>query len=154
MAKEPRFSRRALSEAMINAIQKFPADRKKIFRNVTLMPSFYEGKAYVFLQLFHPNILDYEHEYRPRRSNMLQIACGAAKNKFPHLHKLIGIAIDAPKVSERNSEDFLLLDCEKWSPKDAAFFSEANHALRFFETDSFRVEKKTVSNFPSADCAT
>lgn len=154
MAKEPRFSRRALSEAMINAIQKFPADGSQMFRNVTLMPSFYEGKAYVFLQLWHPNIIDYENEYRPRRSKMLQIACGAARNKFPHLHKVIGIAIDAPKFAEKNSEDFALLDCEKWSPADAASYSEANRHFHFFETDLLRIEKKTISNFPPADYAT
>lgn len=154
MAKEPRFSRRALSEAMINAIQEFPADGSRIFRKVNLMPSFYDGKAYVFLQLWNPNIVDYEKEYRPRRSKLLQIACAAAKTKLSHLRRVIGIAIDAPKLAKKNSEDFLLLDCEKWSPADAAFYAEANRHLRFFETDSVRIERKTISNFPPADCAT
>jgi hypothetical protein len=150
MTKEPRFSRRALSDAMTNSIEGFPYDRPGIVRNVSLMPSFYPRKAYVFLQIRHPNIVDYENEYRPVRSKMLQIACGAAKNKFPDLNKIIGIAIDAPKFAKRNSEDFVLLNCETWPPGDAAFYEEANTALRFFSTDSMRVENKTVSNFPPA----
>ncbi len=81
---------------------------------------------------------------------MLQIACGAAKNTFPDLNKIIGIAIDAPKLAKKNSEDFVLLDCESWSAEQATFYEEENKALRFFATDSMRVEKKTVSNFPPA----
>jgi hypothetical protein len=150
MAKEPRFSRRGLSDAMIKSIERFPYDRPGIVRNVSLMPSFYPRKAYVFLQIRHPNIVDYENKYRPVRARMLQIACGAAKNKFPDLNKIIGIAVDAPKFARRNSEDFVLLDCESWPAKQATFYEEENRALRFFGTDSMRVEKKTVSNFPPA----
>ena len=151
MAKEPRFSRRALSDGMIKSMTRFPYDRPGIVRNVSLMPSFYQGKGYVFLQIRHPNIDDYENKYRPVRSRMLQIACGAAKNKFPHLSKIIGIAIDAPKFAKRNSEDFVLLDCESWPPEQAAFYEEENRALRFFATDSMRMERKTIRNFPPMD---
>jgi len=150
MAKEPRFSRRALSDRMIQSMARFPYDRPGIVRNVSLMPSFYQGKAYVFLQIRHPNIVGYENKYRPVRARMLQIACGAAKNKFPDLNKVIGIAIDAPKFAKKNSEDFVLLDCESWPAEQATFYEEQNRALRFFATDSMRVEKKTVSNFPPA----
>ena len=151
MAKEPRFSRRALSEAMINAIKNFPDNQRGIVRNLSLMPSFYKDKAYVFLKIWHPNITDYDKEYRPRRSQMLQIACGAAKNKFPQLNRIIGIAIDAPKVAEKNSEDFVLLDCTKWSDAESVHYKEANIGLQFFETQSLRVQQKTVSDFPGPD---
>ncbi len=151
MAKEPRFTRRALSEGMINAIKGFPTHMGGIARNVIFMPSFYRDKGYVFLQIKHPNITDYEKEYRPRRAKMLEIACGVAKNKFPWLTKVIGIAIDAPKFTKRNSEDFVLLDCAAWSAEHAALYEEANKLLRFFETDSLRTWKKTVSDFPRAD---
>jgi len=151
MAKEPRFSRRALSETIINAINRFPYNKDGIVRNISLMPSFYKDKAYVFLQVRHPHITDYDKEYRPRRSKMLQIACGAAKNKFPQLNRIIGIAIDAPKFAERNSEDFVLLDCAKWSDTDAVRYKEANRGLQFFETESLRVQQKTISDFPGPD---
>ncbi|MCU1242804.1 MAG: hypothetical protein JWO71_3530 [Candidatus Acidoferrum typicum] len=153
MAKEPRFSRRALSEAMINAINGFPNNQEGIVRNLSFMPSFYKDKGYVFLQIRHPNITDYEKEYRARRSKMLQIACGAAKIKFSYLNKVIGIAIDAPKFSERNSEDFVLLNCEKWSERDTARYQEANRGLQFFETKTMKVQEKTISDFPPADSA-
>jgi hypothetical protein len=49
MAKEPRFWRRALADAMQKAIQRFPEDRDGIVRNLSLMPSFYKTRGYVFL---------------------------------------------------------------------------------------------------------
>lgn len=82
---------------------------------------------------------------------MLGIACGAAKNKFPWLKKVVGIAIDAPKFAERNSEDFLLLDCERWSAKESEFYAEANKITRFFETDSLSARNIKISDFPQAE---
>jgi hypothetical protein len=149
MAKEPRFSRRALSENMIRAIQNFPENLTGLARNLSFMPSFFPETGYVFLQIKHPNISDYDNEYRPRRQAVLQIACGAAKNKFPHLKKVVGIAIDAPKFTDTNSEDFLLLECENWSTEDATQFHELNKDWKFFETGI--ATTKTVRNFPLAD---
>src|SRR5690606_21524225 len=70
MAKEPRYMRRAVSESMIKAVQNFPENIPRIARNLSLMPSFYKDVAYVFLQIKHPNIIDYDNEYRPRKQRM------------------------------------------------------------------------------------
>jgi len=48
MAKEPRFSRRALSDAMGKAITNFPMSNSYAIRNMSFMPSFYKNKAYIF----------------------------------------------------------------------------------------------------------
>jgi type I restriction enzyme, R subunit len=148
MAKEPRFSRRALSEHMIQAIRNFPKSSQPIMRNLSFMPSFYEGKGYVFLQLKVDNITDYENEYRPRRQAMLEIACGAAKNKFDHLTTVVGIAIDAPKYTKRNSEDFILMDCSQWTDELREQYERENEHLLFFKSDSLKMHKKTVTEFP------
>ena len=132
MAKEPRFSRRALSAKIISAINDFPDTRSKIMRTVNLMPSFYKDKAYVFLQLKVEDIRDYDGEYRQKRRAMLEIACGAAKNLFKEFNYIIGIAIDAPKFTDYNSEDFLLLDCSNWSDENKTYYEEANKLLQFF----------------------
>ena len=151
MAKEPRFSRRALSDHMMKAIDNFPADSRPLVRNLSFMSSFYyKETAYVFLQLKYTSTEDYDYDkdYRPKRQAMLEIACGAAKNKFPHLKKVIGIAIDSPKFSEMNSEDFIFLDCSEWSEKEIQFYEEKNRGLKFFETTSLKREVKNVSEFP------
>jgi len=147
MAKEPRFHRRLLAERMIQAIRTFPESSHPIMRNITFITSFYEEKAYVFLQLKVDNITDYDNDYRPKRQAMLKIACGAAKNKFHHLEIIIGIAIDAPKYAQTNSEDFILMDCTDWSSDDRKQYEEANMAFGFFKTAS--VKQMTINDFPA-----
>jgi len=146
MAKEPRFHRRALSERMMQSIRNFPESSQRIMRNLSFMPSFYKDKGYVFLQLKVDGITDYENEYRPKRLAMLEIACGAAKNKFDNLKTIIGIAIDAPKYAETNSEDFILLDCTDWPDEQREHYKKSNEALGFFKTGV--VERRTVTEFP------
>jgi hypothetical protein len=149
MAKEPRFSRRALSEHIIQAIRNFPESSQPIMRNLSFMPSFYKRTGYVFLQLKVEGITDYKNDYRPKRQAMLEIACGAAKNKFKHLEKVVGIAIDAPKYTKTNSEDFILMDCANWSDDLREHYEKANEGLDFFKSDSLTMQKKTVKNFPT-----
>jgi len=150
MAKEPRFVRRALSERIINSIKNFPETEAKMMRNVSFMQSFYPGKAYVFLQLKVEGIKDYEKEYRPRRQKMLEIACGAAKNKFSHLNTIIGIAIDAPKFTKRNSEDFILMNCSEWTDEDKDYFEKANRSFGFFKSEIAPIERINISEFPKS----
>jgi hypothetical protein len=149
MAKEPRMARRAIAEMMGQSIRNFPENAKGIVRNLSFFPSFFPDSGYVFLQLYHDAPGDYDNEYRPLRRKMLEFACGAAKLKFPNLKKVIGIAIDAPKYSRRNSEDFILLDCENWNSDDQAYYEEANKELRFFQTDAMKEHRKHVTEFPS-----
>jgi len=150
MAKEPRVARRALSEMIANSIRNFPANAKGIVRSLSFLPSFFPESGYVFLQLRHDNPGDYDTEYRPLRRKILEFACGAAKLKFPCLKKVIGIAIDAPKYSRTNSEDFILLGCENWSDDDQAYYEEANKELRFFQTAALKQYRKRVTEFPTA----
>ena len=149
MAKEPRFHRRALSERIMQSIKNFPETSQRIMRNLSFMPSFYEDKAYVFLQLKVDGITDYENEYRPKRQALLEIACGAAKNKFDNLKTVVGIAIDAPKYAEKNSEDFILLDCTDWPDEQREHYIMLNEELGFFKTGV--VEKRTVTEFPTVN---
>ena len=146
MAKEPRFRRRALSERMIQSIRNFPESQNRIMRNLSFMTSFYKDKGYVFLKLKVDGITDYDNEYRPKRRAMLEVACGAAKNKFDHLKTVVGIAIDAPKYAETNSEDFILLDCSNWTDEERDHYVKANEGLGFFKTGA--IEKRTVTEFP------
>jgi hypothetical protein len=148
MAKEPRFMRRTLADAMRKAIEGFPDDCDGGVRNLSFMPSFNKSTGHVFLQVKHPNAADDDSQHRLHRAEMLKIACGVAKNKFSHLTKIVGIAIYAPKFAEMNSEDFVLLDCAEWSNESREFYEERNKQYQFFETSALKQELKTVSNFP------
>jgi len=150
MAKEPRVARRVLSRGMADAIRGFP-DINGYVRNLTYLTSYYKDRGYVFLQLRHPLIEDYENEFRPLRRHMLTVACGAAYNRFPHLRKVIGIAIDAPKFHIENSEDFILLDCSKWSAESQKQYEEDNELFKFFKTPDIRQRAVRTSEFPEKE---
>lgn len=149
MAKEPRFSRRGLSDHMLKSIRNFPENDEPLVRNVSLMPSFYSGTYYLFLQLKAIGLASSEGELREVRQAMLEIACAAAKLKFPEFQRVIGIATYAPKYAGKtNSEDMLLMEFDEWTPDKAAYYEEANRELRFFATPQMQMKQQTVSEFP------
>jgi hypothetical protein len=147
MAKEPRLTRRVLSERLLNAVEAFPASDAPLMRHLTYVPSLSPEKGYVFLQLKAP-MQDYD-DYRERRQALLEIACGATRMKFPLLKMVIGIAVEPPRLSKTVSEDFLLFDCSEWSSEREATYREANSHFRFFETDALRIRQKRTQEFPS-----
>lgn len=140
MAKEPRFARRVLASAMINAVRSFPDADDEVSKSVSFRPSFYKGKAYVFLQCRKRHISNYDNDYRPYRNEMLEIACGIAKNRFPHLQTIVGIVCDAPKFSNRCEEDFFLMDCSEWPEERRLRYERLNEGFNFFGSSdcSFR----------------
>lgn len=132
MVKEPRFMRRALAEKMLSAVERFP-DVGPLSRQVTFLQSFEPNVGYVLLQLRTPPAFHDEPDYREKRRAVLEIACGAAKNKFPHLVKVIGICIEAPKFSDGpDGEDFLLMLCETWTDEMKAQYEEGNRGWNFW----------------------
>ena len=150
MAREPRFSRRGLSDHMLKSIRDFPDNDEPFVRSVSLMPSFYQGTRYVFLQWKATDPTRSTENLREVRQAMLEIACAAAKLKFPEIQRVIGIATNAPKFAGKtNSEDMLLMEFDEWTPEQKAHYKEANKELRFFETPQMQLTKQTVSEFPS-----
>lgn len=147
MVKEPRFMRRGLSEKMLTATQRFP-DTGSFTRQITLLPSFEKNVAYVLLQLRVPEPLRSEPDFREKRLAILEIACGAAKNKFPYLVKVIGIGIEAPKFAGGSSaEDFILMPCKSWSAEQQAHYARLNKDWNFFETSNLQQHKDLVTQF-------
>lgn len=145
MAKEPRFARRALSEAMINAVRDFPDTSHPLTTNITLMSSHYEGTAYVFLQVNIDGMT--EPNVGPIRRDLLELACGVAKNRFGYLQTIVGIGISAPKCVKESSEDFLLMDCTDWPDQLRQHYESENERVGFFKSKK-PVKQITVKNFP------
>ena len=145
MAKEPRFSRRDIAKCLVDLTMSdvSPGGRLLKYRS-----SIDKEKGYVFL-LIRPhkdNLSDMEYEkYRSARKRLLVVACGAAKNKMPHLTKLVGIAVDY-KSMEKKTEDFCLLDCSEWTKENRQHYENINKTFGFFKTAP--IQKKQVSNFP------
>ncbi len=147
MVKEPRFMRRSLSEKMLNAVERFP-DTGSLTRQVTFLPSFEPNVGYVLLQLRVPEEFRTSPDFREKRQTLLEIACGAAKNKFPNLVKVIGIGVEAPKFSGGTvAEDFILMPCEAWPDETKTYYEELNREWNFFGTPELRQFNDRVTQF-------
>lgn len=147
--------RRGLFERMLAVINRFPEHPSGLTRQLTLLPSYTPKVAYVFLQLYAPMKMKAAPDYRQKRQTMLEIACGAAKNKFSDLIRIVGIAIDAPKHSDGiDGEDFILMPCETWSDDMRAHYETANKDLKFFGTPQLREHRETVHEFVDVEPAT
>lgn len=153
MVKEPRFVRRSLSEKMLTAVEKFP-NVDGGFRMVSFIPSFEPTTGYVFLQARPPASMQGHPDNREVRQAMLEIACGAAKNKFPAMTKIIGIGIEPPKSpGDEVAEDFILMPCEDWPPERILEYEEANRELKFFATSSLHEYRERVTQFVAPQSA-
>ena len=146
MAKESRFLRGELSEAIKGAIENYSANKNKNLQVRYFLLDNYD-RAYIFLQTPPLKNEDYEKDYRPRRLTMLHVACGVLKSKFPQLKKVIGIAIEPPRPNQGGSQDFALLDDEDWKTKHAETYLKANKELGFdfFEGGKLRMVKGKAS---------
>jgi len=88
-----------------------------------------------------------ELDYREKRQTILEVACGAAKNKFPTLKTIIGIAIDAPKFVKENSEDFILMPCGVWTDEMRAHYEAGNEGWDFFRSPTLKEHRGRVTEF-------
>lgn len=147
MVNEPRFMRRGLSEKLLSAVNRFP-DTGSFTRQVTFLPSFQPNVGYVLLQLRVPEEFRTAPDFREKRQTLLEIACGAAKNKFRNLAKVIGIGIESPKFSDGAvAEDFILMPCEVWSDERKTYYEELNREWNFFGTAALRQFKDRITQF-------
>ena len=148
MVKEPRFIRRVLADKFMQAVANFPDHPNQFTRQVTFLPSHIPNVGYVFFQLRTPDAFLSQPDYCVKRRILLEIACGAAKNKFPHLIKVIGVGMDAPKFAGgTNSEDFILLPCKTWGNDMRAYYEEQNQELKFFETPRLKKYNEHITEF-------
>lgn len=152
MVKEPRFVRRALADRIKRSVFNFPNSPEQLTRKVSFLPSYLPDVGYVFFQLRVPEAYRAQPDYLDKRRTLLEIACGAAKNKFPYLTKVIGIGMDAPKFAgTTNSEDFILLACETWTDDDRAHYEDQNREWKFFGTPQLVQYNEYVTQFVPPD---
>ena len=144
MMKETRLSRRMIAASVSEAMKNFPSDGCIYHRR--FIPSSYQETGYVFLQMKHASSKNFEGEYQLMRQGLLQISCGAMKNKFDDLEKIVGIAIDAPKFSSKSNEIFCLLDCAEWSDEQRTHYEKLDKLCGF--SGDGRIKKILVDEFP------
>lgn len=132
MAKESRTARRHFAESINESILKFPENGWDMKRRFILSPNRKTG--YVFLQIKRNKSVDYEKAYRPECLNLLEISCGALRNRCNHIENVVGIGIEPPKFSTETHEDFILMECAEWSNELREKYEDANKKYGFFRS--------------------
>lgn len=141
MVKEPRVIRTTNSKLIKGAIDKFPEIKQEIVRFIRTMPSIEPTYCYIYLQV---QVNSYSKSIEDKiflRRKMLEIACGALKNKFVQFSKIIGISTDSLKYSPHSTFDYCVLECVNWSKDDANYYNEINKDFGFFTNEFyFKIE--------------
>ena len=150
MAKETRTMRRVISNRLYNAFNNFP-DKiidNALMRQITFVGSNEQNKAYLILQIAIADKISNYEVHTQRRKRLLEIACGAAKNKFNALELIIGIAMDAPKHRQEVSEDFIFFECSEWDESLKNEYLALNTHYEFF-ADKTKINYETIFEYPA-----
>lgn len=111
LAREGRWRRRMLSQALIGAM-KAGAHHGKLIR---LVPPIEHGDPhYVFLTLQHQNNRSHD-EYRRGRGNVLYACCLVARLLHPNAQHVVGIATEPFTSDPARSEDLMYFNGKWWN---------------------------------------
>lgn len=112
MAREPRWKRRGLAQALLDMLKTTPENKRRL----RVLPPIEEGDPhYLFLLLPHLPAFTYE-EYRTARRNFLEGCVIVAKLEYPKATDIIGIATEAGmNRRDGRSEDLIFLDARDWN---------------------------------------
>lgn len=127
LAREPRFHRRFLSEALLNLIETTQVNRGAR----VIVPTRDGDPYYIFLVLSQPLGRPYE-EYRAVRGELLSAYVHVIRMKYPDATNIIGFATETREAYER-SEDLIYLDGRNWTPEEERETRKLQRRLKLLE---------------------
>ncbi|NJR61026.1 MAG: hypothetical protein HC769_20675 [Cyanobacteria bacterium CRU_2_1] len=113
LAKENRFYRRILSEALCSLV--YSASTSEVTTRY-IRPLSSEGICYVFMVFPHFDCLTYK-QYREEHRVALHERCYIAKRRFSDVQHVVGIATET-NLLEGRSEDVIHIDLTEWTSGD------------------------------------
>lgn len=130
MAREPRWKRRGLAQALLDMLKTTPANKRRL----RMLPPLDKGDPhYVFLLFPEFPSLTYE-KYRTARRNFLESCCAVAKLQYPEATDIVGIATESGMDGQRGrSEDLICLDAREWDANKERFAKEIQEKLGIFK---------------------
>ena len=113
MAREPRFRRRMLAEAVLGLLEKTPHDRPLFRATRVVLPTKSGDPHYVFLLLKGP-LGETQERYQLARRNLLEMLCMVTKAVFSEAEHIVGYATE-PGPTAGCTEDAIYMDVRCWS---------------------------------------
>jgi hypothetical protein len=129
LARETRFSRRILSNWILERAEKAPKEYV-----ASAMKSAVQAEV-IYVLLIGPGAPQPEYQkYRNFRQNELTLRCYAAKAKFPSSRYVVGLGLDSRGVVGQ-SEDFQVIDTAEWTSTDLAQATKMAAELGYFVSE-------------------
>ncbi|WGL84231.1 hypothetical protein [Enterobacter cloacae] len=113
MASETRFSRRILSNAIIEKVTSIPHGQRGV--RVLVSPS-NSDNGYVWLVVPVPECCTSYDDYRKYRKDTLSVYCASAKLLFPDMKYIVGVATEP--MGGNGGEDMVFIDSTQWTEDD------------------------------------
>ena len=143
MAREPRWKRRFLTQALLDMLRTTPAH----LRRLRVIPPAEGGDPYyVFLLLPIPSGVSDDH-YREVRREFLAMCCYAVRLDYPDARDIVGIATESGLDNHGRSEDALYFDGSHWTPDMES--AARDHKAKLGILISPRRFEKHVQEYPN-----
>jgi hypothetical protein len=157
MALVPRYLRRTLGQALIEALR-IGATTDRFTRAVVPGPAErHRDTAYFFMTLARPKfeLAGGYNQYRAVRRSMLETYAFAFLQKFPELKQVVGIAMEPPTRAggAGSSEDLIVARPGEWS---AAFVEDLERRKRVYsiaQEGNFTFREIRGNEYPDAELA-
>ena len=158
MARESRFRRRFLSDAMTDAMRE--AMRKCPDSGVftrSVMKSDFEGTAYVFVLVPYPNkahpTSSYE-EYRDFRRHYATGYCMALAYKYRELKCVVGIGTELGIQNNGRSHDVVMCKTEVWTPEMEKYVLDFQSQAGVLQDHNIVKSKYHTNEYPDVGSVT
>jgi hypothetical protein len=125
MAREPRWKRRYLAEAILDMLRTTPSDKRRL----RVLPPVDKGDPYYLFLLLPTLYAETEDQYRTVRRNFLESCCAVVKLEYPDAEDIVGIATEPGMGNDSRSEDAIYFDARSWNSEMQAMAKEHQEKL-------------------------
>jgi hypothetical protein len=147
MAREPRWKRRYLAEAILDMLRTTPSDKRRL----RVLPPVDKGDPHYLFLLLPTVHARTEDEYRTVRRNFLESCCAVARLEYPEAKDIIGIATEPGMNNSSRSEDAIYLDARIWNAEMESKAREFQEKLGILKKP--RQIKEYVQEYPEVPAA-
>ena len=128
MALEPRFARRSHGEAVRGALE-IGMTRDRFFRTIMSPTDAKRNETAFFIHTFkYLNWMEQEggyKKYRAKRAECTQVYARGLLEAYPHLKRVVGIALEPPGQGRGSSQDLVYAEQYDWTDEDRSVIKRA-----------------------------
>ena len=127
MALEPRFARRSHGEA-VKGVLEIGMTKNRFFRTIMSPADAKENETAFFIHTFkYLNWMEQKggyKKYRIKRAECIQVYARGILESYPHLKRVVGIALEPPNQGRGGSEDLVYAEQYDWTDEERSVIKQ------------------------------